>query len=50
MKEFGQRDGLLGKFDEELWNAVIEAVTVYRQQKLCFIFKDGRTFEWGIYK
>jgi hypothetical protein len=50
IKELGQRDKLLGKFDEELWNAAIEAVSVYGQQKLCFIFKDDRKLEWGIYK
>jgi site-specific DNA recombinase len=45
-----QSDTLLTEFDEELWNAVIEAVMVYQEQKICFIFKDGRELEWRLSK
>ena len=36
-----KNEALLVEFDEELWNATIENVKVYQEQKLIFIFKDG---------
>jgi SMC interacting uncharacterized protein involved in chromosome segregation len=35
------RDRLIDEFDGELWNMVIEAVKVYEDGKMVFVFKDG---------
>jgi hypothetical protein len=34
-------DGLLTEFDEGLWNATLETVTVNGEHDLTFKFKDG---------
>ncbi len=38
-----QQDGLLDGFNESLWNATVESVTVKSKGELIFIFKDGTT-------
>lgn len=43
-----KNDMLLTEFDEELWNATIEKVTVYSEKKITFVFKDGLELEWNI--
>jgi hypothetical protein len=43
-----QNDDLLNEFDEELWNATLESVTVHSEHKLTFTFKDGKELEWEI--
>lgn len=35
-------------FDEEMWNAVIESLTVYSKERLVFTFKSGTQVEWSI--
>ena len=39
---------LLAEFDEELWNATLENVKVYQEQKLVSIFKEGLELEWNM--
>ncbi len=34
-------DTLLTEFDEELWNATVDAVTVHPEHEIVFTFKDG---------
>lgn len=41
-------EALLAEFDEEIWNATVERVMVYQEQKLNFIFKDGLELEWSL--
>lgn len=40
-----QRDGLIGTFDEELWCATVDKVTVYSTNDLIFTFKNGTEIE-----
>ncbi|HPV02180.1 MAG TPA: recombinase family protein [Clostridiales bacterium] len=47
MKVLRDRDGLIDEFDGELWNTVIEAVKVYEDGKMVFVFKDVMEVEWG---
>jgi ElaB/YqjD/DUF883 family membrane-anchored ribosome-binding protein len=47
MKVLRHRDRLIDEFDGELWNLVIEAVKVYADEKMVFVFKDGMEVEWG---
>jgi DNA invertase Pin-like site-specific DNA recombinase len=47
MKVLRDRDRLIDEFDGELWNMVIEAVKVYADGKMVFVFKDGMEVEWG---
>ncbi len=35
-------DTLPIEFDESLWNAIIEKVTVYADKRMEFLFKDGK--------
>lgn len=32
---------ILDEFDDDLWNSMIESVTVYTDKKLEFLFRDG---------
>ena len=48
IKMLEKNEALLEEFDEELWNATMENVKVYQEQKLVFIFKDGLEFEWNM--
>ena len=34
-------DGFCGKFDEELWTALLDHATVYAMDDICFTFKAG---------
>lgn len=43
-----KRSNLLTEFDEELWNAAVDLVTVYSEQTLVFTFKDGTELQWTI--
>jgi len=43
-----KRDGLLAEFDEVLWNAMVETVTVHGGHDLTFTFKDGTELPWTI--
>jgi hypothetical protein len=38
-----QQDGLLDGFNESLWNATVESVTVKSKGEMVFTFKDGTT-------
>jgi hypothetical protein len=40
-----QQDGLLVGFNESLWNATVESVTVKSKDELWFTFKDGTTLK-----
>jgi hypothetical protein len=40
-EELEQREGLITKFEEEIWNAIIEVVKVHSEDEITFIFKDG---------
>ena len=35
-------DGFCGKFDEELWTALLDYATVYARDDIRFVFKNGR--------
>jgi len=39
--DLDQQDGLLGAFDEELWYATVESISVHANGNLAVIFKDG---------
>lgn len=41
-------DGLITEFDEELWVATVESVTVHTGQDITFTFKDGTELDWNI--
>jgi predicted nuclease with TOPRIM domain len=41
-------DGLLTEFDEGLWNATVESVTVRADNDLTFMFKNGKELSWII--
>ena len=41
-------DGLITKFDEDLWIATVEFVTVHTGHDITFTFKDGMEFGWKI--
>ncbi|WP_278244342.1 zinc ribbon domain-containing protein [Caloramator australicus] len=45
MKVLRGRDGLVDEFDGELWNMVVEAVKVYADGKMVYVFKDGMEVE-----
>lgn len=40
-----KQDGLITEFDERLWNATLESVTVYEQDRIVFTIKGGLHFE-----
>lgn len=35
-------DGLITEFDKELWYSTVDFVTVYRDMRMVFTFRDGR--------
>lgn len=41
MSEVSQRDRLLSEFDEQLWYATVDTVTVEARDRLVFRFKNG---------
>jgi len=43
-----QSDKLLADFDEELWKATIDKVTVHSEKQITFTFKDGLNLDWDI--
>ncbi len=45
ISELKSRDELLTEFDEELWCALVESVTVYDGGRLVFRFRDGMEVE-----
>jgi len=37
-----KQDGLIAEFDEQLWNVIVESVTVHKKERMEFVFKgDG---------
>ncbi|GHU83435.1 hypothetical protein FACS1894196_3300 [Clostridia bacterium] len=47
LEELRQADGLLMEFDETLWNAMVDTVTVYKDGEFKFAFKDGGKIRIG---
>ena len=45
MKTLVSQDGELQVFDPRVWLDVIEKVTVYHDDRMAFLFKDGRIAE-----
>ena len=45
MSELAQRKELLTEFDEQLWIAAVDKVTVFHDGRLVFSFKDGTEIE-----
>lgn len=43
-----QSDRLLTDFDEELWKATLDKVTVHSEKQITFTFKDGLELDWNI--
>jgi site-specific DNA recombinase len=41
-------DGFLTEFNEKLWNATVESVTVHSEHELTFKFEDGTELLWKI--
>lgn len=41
LSTFAKRDGLLDEFDEELWCATVESVTVRSEKDVAVLFRDG---------
>ena len=41
IKELEKKDSLLEKFDEELWGATINTITIKANNEVIFEFKDG---------
>ena len=39
---------LVTEFDERMWNALVESLTVYSYARVVFTFKDGTKVEWKI--
>jgi len=46
LKTLAQSSTLLTEFDEALWNATVESVTVYSEHELSFVFCDGAKTPW----
>ena len=36
---------LVTEFDEELWYSTVDSVTVYKDMRMVFTFRDGRQVE-----
>ena len=45
MFEIKERDGIIDEFDEELWTTLLESVTITREGKWLFKFKNERVVE-----
>ena len=41
LDELRQMNNLVTEFDENLWNATVELVTVHLDKTLCFTFRDA---------
>lgn len=41
LKNSAKVDMIISEFDEELWHAVIDKVTVYSEEDVKFTFRDG---------
>ena len=41
-----RREGLIIAFDEELWNAVVDVITVNSNESIVFSFRDGSAIPW----
>lgn len=41
LDELRECGDILDEFDDDLWNSMIESVTVYADEKLEFLFRDG---------
>jgi site-specific DNA recombinase len=39
---------LLTEFDEGLWNATVDAVTVHSKHEITFAFRDGMELDWKV--
>lgn len=48
LKTLEQSDVLLTEFDEELWYATMDTVTVHSEHDIAFSFKDGTVLPWTI--
>lgn len=51
LKELAGRVELVTEYDEELWYATVDSVTVYEDMRMVFVFRDGsrtevRKSEW----
>ena len=45
MFEIKERDGIIDEFAEDLWTALLESVTITRDGKWLFKFKNERVIE-----
>jgi site-specific DNA recombinase len=45
-----QGNTILTEFDEELWDATVDMVTIYLEHEGTFTFKDGFELNWNILK
>lgn len=45
MKELAGREGMVAEFDEELWYATVDHVTVHEDGGMVFTFRDGTTVD-----
>lgn len=41
LSDLRKRDGLLTEFDESLWRATVDSVTVHSEKNVAFTFRDG---------
>jgi len=41
LDELRECGDILDEFNDDLWNSMIESVTVYADEKLEFLFRDG---------
>ena len=48
IRELEQRDILMDEYNEGLWIATVDTVTVYSEHDITFTFKDGLELEWEI--
>jgi len=48
ISDLEQRDGLLEAFDEQLWCATVETITVHSEKAVVFAFKDGSVVNMDI--
>ncbi len=39
--ELERQDGVVTEFDENLWYSLVDFVTVFNKEDICFTFKDG---------
>lgn len=41
MAELSRMEGVITEFDEDFWFAMIDYVTVFNKEDICFTFQDG---------